>query len=280
MDSKRFDDLSRLLSRGSSRRGALKAALGALVGAGALAAGLDDAAATKPLRGRPFRSTCTNTRQCRTPLVCQRDRRFSRTERNRCGCNFGETWCPELNQCVTLGTEGHCNFCGDACGSIEGCCVNGEANACIETVDSFANCGGCGIACDPETADNCDFDECLCGDESACVNGEICVSGVCESPVASCEPADGADGCFVGVDGATIQVCDGTVIDAECDTAAECTAACAAANIPLPECGCTVGFNDGTGFISADSLTGGALTKAGICGVYLPFDGTCAPPPG
>lgn len=249
MDGKRFDDLSRLLSRSAIRRLTLEAALAALLGAGALAAGVDEAAAApKPRRTtcRPWMAGCTADAQCCSGL-CDRRRVAPRNRRNRCVCPDGTTPC---------------------------------SGACVDLADSLAHCGACNVACDPETADNCDFDECLCGDESACVNGEICVSGVCESPVASCEPADGADGCFVGVDGATIQVCDGTVIDAECDTAAECTAACAAANIPLPECGCTVGFNDGTGFISADSLTGGALTKAGICGVYLPFDGTCAPPPG
>ena len=165
MDGKRFDDISRLLSRTTGRRSAVKSVLGAILGGGAVVAGLDEASATKPLRGRPYRSTCTADRQCRNPLICRREKSLPRADRNRCGCPEGLVWC--AGQCVELGTEDHCLACGDTCASGEFCCA--EGNGCTE-LGTTDNCADCGDACNPDIADVC-FDDayCACG-----VNGEIC----------------------------------------------------------------------------------------------------------
>ena len=168
MDGKRFDEISRLLSRSVGRRGAVKGVLAAILGGGAIVAGLDGAEASKPLRGRPYRSSCTADRQCRNPLVCRRAKSLPRLDRNRCGCPDGLFYCD--GQCIEFGTDEHCLFCGDACGADEKCCADGSGCTEIGTVDA---CTDCGDVCDPVTSDVCIEEDgaffCACG-----VNGEIC----------------------------------------------------------------------------------------------------------
>jgi len=124
----------------------------------------------------------------------------------RCGVDACETACTTNGDCVggasccggvcvTLGSDDHCAFCGDACDGDSVCC-NG---ACTElgTDDHCAACNDdcasgslcCGGAC---TALGTDTNCASCGD--VCLDGQSCVDGTCAAIclplVARCDSAD------------------------------------------------------------------------------------------
>jgi hypothetical protein len=263
MDGKRFDDLSRRLSRATTRRGTLKAAVAALV-VGGMATNHDGAAASKPRRGRPFGATCTADQQCASPLVCQRDRRFSRTQRNRCGCAFGTVWCARAGACVTLGTNAHCSGCGDACAGDFDCC----GGACVDLSGSSDHCGACDEPCDPERSDACGGGSCLCGSEPACGTGAACVDGACI--VSGCEVEAGASICIVDIEGSVLQGCgyepltDNDFESIACDSTADCVQECVSAG----RCVCARGVGNVNEYFPLADVDG-------VCIFHAPADGGC-----
>ncbi len=112
-------------------------------------------------------------------------------------CGVDETCCAEpdgTSACVTLRNDPHhCGLCqidcvtshrGDSCDAFQctcgsttiGCTGNrqsyccpapgpGTEPYCTDLDTSPSDCGGCGIACDPRTADRCDGGHCVCGGE-------------------------------------------------------------------------------------------------------------------
>jgi hypothetical protein len=259
MDQQRFDNLARALSR----RTTLKAALGVLLGAGAMTAALDDAGATKPRRGRPFGSTCTADRQCASPFTCKRDRRFPRTERNRCGCPFGETWCADLRQCVVIGSDDHCNGCGDICFDDTTCCAGDEANSCTDTSTDALHCGSCGRPC-PEGSD--------------CVDSE-CVAPLPCSDRQAYEDAGCPYRCFALVNGQQDFACGDTNLSQQvpCQSNADCDAIRATDDGPgglheghitsgviVVECVVVASDQGNDPYLTGDSL------QQGLCWAYLP----------
>ncbi|MBI5499961.1 MAG: hypothetical protein HY907_06940 [Deltaproteobacteria bacterium] len=75
--------------------------------------------------------------------------------------------------------EGEAETCGSSsCLPGQTCC----SATCVDTSVDTANCGGCGVRCDPDKSDRCAGGSCRCESESACGGG---------SWIACCPP----DGC-------------------------------------------------------------------------------------
>ncbi len=85
--------------------------------------------------------------------------------------------------------------CSPTCASDERCCgttcvereqprnVDGRPASTEDPRSPFNNCNGCGLRCDPMTAISCSVptsgsgpSQCMCGDFSACLAGEVCVN--------------------------------------------------------------------------------------------------------
>jgi hypothetical protein len=264
MDDRRFDALSRGLGQGISRRRALAAAFGVLLGGAGVAAGLEPAGATRPLRGRAFRSACTADRQCRSPLVCRRERGLPRTERNRCGCPAGQTWCPDLGLCVVIGSADHCTGCGDACPGGATCCA--DQATCAVLASDVDHCGACGDPCDPARADGCSAGSCACGGGPACAGNQFCREGACVE--ATCDPGDGHQVCMVDTDGVTRDGCGIAVGEYRngdpmyCSANAECARFTDETSLGL----CAVGANYGQGYAELHGGTGsGCVMLVPVC---------------
>jgi hypothetical protein len=295
MDGKRFDDISRLLSRTTGRRGVVKGIFGAILGGGAVVAGLEEASATKPLRGRPYRSTCTADRQCRTPLVCRREKWLPRLDRNRCGCPEGLVWCG--GECVEIGTEEHCLACGDTCASNEVCCADGNGCTDLGTMD---DCADCADACNPDLADHCaDGGFCACGGDDEICDGEhdLCCDGACVDSHADNDNCGSCGNvcdvvCYGGecvgelnnlygvldADGNGYTVCDvygGTVSALSCTTNEDCGGFDPACSGPNNRCICAV---EGTYNDDNDNLDD-FQNYGNTCQVItlLDEDGNCPP---
>lgn len=186
MDGRRFDRLARAAGRAATRRGALRALVGAVLALGPLAAA--DPAAACLAEGRP----CDHDRDaCCSGACCQaaNGRRFCvdvRTDRDHCGgcegrrcrpdqvCRGGRCICPPDRQdicddrCVDLSKDrNHCGQCGRGCGQCgrncdidldvwEACC-GGE---CVNVRTDRDNCGRCGRRCSPDRV--CENASCVC----------------------------------------------------------------------------------------------------------------------
>ncbi len=218
MDGNRFDNLSRALTRGLTRRGAIKVFAAALIGGGTTRLA-GDAAAIPPGPSRrslcrvPF-AGCTRHQQCCSG-TCTTGRQLPRNLRNRCACYDGLTGCNGF--CIDLDTDNnHCGACGNACADGRRCC----AGTCLDTSADEANCGACGIVC-ADGHQCCDgtcldtsADEANCGDCGiVCASTEWCVSGVCECKRLCDGRECGDDSC-----GGTCGTCtdDNTCIDGAC----------------------------------------------------------------
>jgi hypothetical protein len=180
MDDKRFDAFSRVLGASGNRRGALKAAMAALVGGAGLAALAGDAEA-RPRICRDGGLYCTRGSQCCSG-TCHIGKRVPKAKRNTCACSAGLTLCgkkcrdlnTDPNNCGACGARidretelccdgvptpidsDNCQACGNVCGAAETCCGDG----CADLENDSDNCGACGEVCE----------------DGECVNGE-CSNG-------------------------------------------------------------------------------------------------------
>ena len=94
------------------------------------------------------------------------------------GCGACGTVCPAPTNGAAFCTAGRC---GVECGRGFGDCDGDARNGCEATLDTLANCGGCGVACRyPNAAASC--------------TSSGCARGACAVGFANCN-ADDADGC-------------------------------------------------------------------------------------
>ncbi len=189
MDGLRFDDLTRGLARGLTRRRLLGAAAALLGGA---LAGSAAAQTTCPPGQLPNR-------------------------KGDCSCPAGTDPCP--NGCFDRRRDpNNCGACGRTCTG--GTCVKGECRcpsgttlcngACVASTvfaSDPTNCGTCGNAC-PAAPNACLTATCVngscefaavnesgsCDDGDACTTGDICTNGVCAGTPAVCQPCKACAG--------------------------------------------------------------------------------------
>lgn len=145
MDGHRFDNLTRSLARATTRRAAVRALVGGLVGVGAALLGDQTVSAAE----RPERPT---RRPKPLPL---------------CGPNLPP--CPARRACINR----RCVPCGarrTACG-----------NACVDPLVDRNNCGDCGIVCAPGEVCGLGFCGLPCTDNFDCPDDltRPCTLGVC-----------------------------------------------------------------------------------------------------
>ncbi len=184
MDHQRFDDLTRSLAHGASRRGVLRLLAGSALGGVLGLLGLEEAAAACRLAGQ----RCDATHRCCAGAKC--------ASNGRCKCKVSQNFfaCDGPGtRCVDVGTsETHCGGCGNpSCGSDEICLNGGCVNTCQDGLhnaqETDVDCGG------PICA--------RCDDGRMCTNGDDCKSGVCSSGVCqapSCTDGVQNGGLFVG----------------------------------------------------------------------------------
>ncbi len=92
-----------------------------------------------------------------------------------------------------------------ACGHSETCCAH--VRVCIDTSTDFQNCGGCGLACSADAANECFRGTCRCGGYSMtpCTDGSSCCDDGCKdlmTDVENCGSCGHACGGLQCVDGA------------------------------------------------------------------------------
>jgi hypothetical protein len=183
MDGKRFDALTRDLTRGTSRR-RIVASMIAMVAGGAT---LVDAGATQQRRTcRPIAASCLRHRDCCSG-ICNTLRSTPRNRRNRCACADGLVSCQ--GACTDLqGDAGNCGGCGSICPSGEIC----QSGACI-----------CVPNCDGKT---CGDDGCggSCG---TCDPFHNCTDGACIEMCTDFASNGSSDECIVSVDNEEIYAC-------------------------------------------------------------------------
>ena len=184
MDGQRFDELTRRLAGGTSRRGVLRGAAGAL----AAALGLRARGTGAQQRKRPL---CHATGDPKRPWVvidvaepawethfAHGDTAFA----NCCAeadCPAGHACCATAagGTCADLTTTADCGACGAACtaapanatpacsdGQCAFVCNQGYArcgDACVNTGTDVDNCGGCGVRC--PVNEHCEAGRCVCG---------------------------------------------------------------------------------------------------------------------
>lgn len=191
MDPTRFDELTRALVTGTTRRRVLGGMLGALGGA----LGFGDAIAARC--GNPG-STCTSVAGCCGALTCVAGRcqtPSAKHDPSARGCPIGQT------------------RCGGACFD-----VNTDDN----------NCGACGAVCSGVTP-LCSQGSCICTDISCppgfiCCNGS-CVAGACcaDSDCGACETCSGTHQCLRDTTRNGEHCSGGICVDGGC-----CASACGA----------------------------------------------------
>ncbi len=188
MDGQRFDQMTRALATGMSRRRAIGLLTGGATAGFAALVGRRDAAA----KGKRCTSDadCPNNQSCATNGHCTR----------KCDPLLVPL-CPACQSPVCTSTGYQCQ--ADANG---GACPNGTCcgGACVDTTTSAGNCGACGYACLP--GQTCAEGSCLCpggllpcpptgecvdteNDPSncgacghVCPSGQTCGFGVCTCP--------------------------------------------------------------------------------------------------
>jgi hypothetical protein len=256
MDGDRFDDLSRTLAAGISRRKVLAGVAAGLLGTlgirGSAGAGVSQiycgnvACASSPGRCKPGCVCCVYT----NPIT-------GRVMNSRCRppgtCNPGDVVCPAgkvadpvrgcIDPCSGPGgcpqpPAGSCRvatcatsgLCGTAtapddtvCGTGRACCDGG-----CTTLGTTSNCSACGDACTANQA--CTAGACTCLYESCngacCASGQVCIGGVCTARAGEGQSCDssGENDCQTG-----LTCCSGTCRDLESnpDFCGSCTRVCA-----------------------------------------------------
>jgi hypothetical protein len=185
MDGNRFDRLTRLLASATSRRNAVKGALGVAFGGAAAASIVDDGEAIQCRRGGSY---CTRNSQCCSG-TCRTGSRFPTKVRNRCSCGAGQADCG--GSCVTLGTNLNCASCGNKCKANE-ICLSGRCQNVIRCGDDYCDrateiCVENSVCCDKGSNHAlCDGACCdgHCCDGTCCPDGKKCVGWQC------CEESD------------------------------------------------------------------------------------------
>ncbi len=266
MSGERFDDFTKAVARGTTRRGFLKRLAGSVAGAGLSLSGASAVSAEDPV------TKCKNlTEKCVLDIDCCS--KFCDKNGNQCACTADEIACQDPNsgqlKCVPRCATGLGPCKVDACDPATGQCI--VANA----------------------------DGALCEDGDLCTTGDTCKNGTCQpGPVTvcdqcfRCEPTTGL--CEVDLDqvGKTCNdknactendkctetgTCVGTPVN--CDDNNECTA-----DTCDPETGCVHTKLTGTpcetgNKCTADVCDNGAC-KQGPASVTCPQCQACDPATG
>ncbi len=230
MDGSRFDDLTKVLAAGTSRRRMLNGLLGGAA-AGALSlVGLRRAGAS---HGRPAGATCIRNEQCASGICDPQTRRCACTPTISCPagqtCGTAEDGCGGTLECGT------CTGTGERCVSGQCVCTPDNAAACTglecgiatNNCDQTVSCGTCTVA-----GESCVNGQCVCtatgqppcGTGAAavcCAEGEACVAGACQASAAgTC--TEGTNYCYVGETPNTL-----------CGPANDCTCLTTTASVPF-----------------------------------------------
>jgi hypothetical protein len=201
MDERRFDAVARSIGTAATRRGALRAVAGMLIGAATGFSGRLARARTCRLVGEPCgkgkQSHCCagavchegevggnicscpqNLTNCHghcvditsNPLACGAECVACPDETDCCNgacCKEGQRCCD--GKCTDVRSDhDHCGECGTKCDANFTCC-NGQ---CVNLLSADENCGGCGKSCGPQFA--CKGGQCVCRHP-----GEVDCHGVC-----------------------------------------------------------------------------------------------------
>jgi hypothetical protein len=157
MDGMRFDDVSRALARGTSRRAVLKGLFAGVAAAAGLRALPDsaDAATCTPPGPRNF---CNFDVECCSGSLCRN---------GACSCPAGKKICGSgcIDESQTCGPS-YCPAGFKVCGGI-----------CKDTSRDPQNCGSCGIVCGPTKT---------CSNGRCCPKGTVFCNGTCK-PSTECE---------------------------------------------------------------------------------------------
>ncbi len=176
MDHQRFDELTRSLATGASRRTTLKLLAGSALGGVLGLLGLEEAAAACRLAGQ----RCDAAHSCCKGGKCAAD--------GHCKCkqSAGFFACDGPGtRCVNINTsENHCGACGNACGENE-ICLDGDCTPMCE--DGLQN----GL----ETDIDCGGPLCLpCANGQRCTENADCTSDLCEADGTCQDPHTCSDG--------------------------------------------------------------------------------------
>jgi LPXTG-motif cell wall-anchored protein len=175
MDKRKFDDLTRTLALGKSRRTVIKGLFGGVVGTIAVAG--------RPAYGALAQDACTTDDDCLEDEICCAG--FCRAIECCIDDEDPNARCPEGTSCF----EGVCDpllGCGsdDDCAGDEICCegVCAAIECCMGDADPNARCPE-GTSCFEGYCDElCDIVGCGDG-ECCCADGKSCSSDCCETPI-------------------------------------------------------------------------------------------------
>lgn len=290
MDGSRFDQLTKTLAQGTSRRRVLQGLAGAI--AGALAGGrLADSQAACPAGSVPAaggRCICKNSGRPPVNGSCT-------SGGGPGGCGAGQTLCGAT--CVDASSDpANCGACGRPCAPTNNAtgvaCLAGQCwvascapgfadcnatgfDGCETQLGTNQNCGACGDACTGRTtcggggtpgvcgctpgtceslALNCGTHDDGCGgtlDCTACPTGQTCSGGVCKS--------NNGDGCYVSAECASGFCVGGICCDRACD--GECRS-------------CSTGTCQDLSGACGPAGTCGGTCQAGECALS-PIDTSC-----
>lgn len=231
MDAKHFDDLLRVLTAASGRRGVFSGLAGLLL-AGPLAAlgGLGEAAAKKKRKKK---------KKCKGCAICQQ------CKKGKCKPKPDGTDCGDSRSCQS----GAC-VCPTACCSNADCGFQGACEAGI--CDCKSGARFCKGTCIPE-GDCCTDDECPDGSGQTCQGGHCaCPSGHKDCggdciPLNACCDDDDCDGCEVCEN----QTCVVSACCPKCPSGQECLSNGSCATVCVEQADCT-GCSGGCSFASVE----------------------------
>ena len=214
MDSRTFDDMTRALAAGVSRRRVLAGVAGTalgLLGRGRIAAQeTDESAACAAILCLTGTTCCPNCGGICVPIgtPCSDDL----CAEQPCGnaiCGPGEYCCNEsCSICAPIGGACTEQFCGDTC-AVEDQACNAAPNGCCDGLTCTSSdpaAGVCAVLPPPST---CQTDaDCLDGDADPCT-GATCTDGTCAFFIVDCVPGHVCCG-------------NGECCPFECQTTADC----------------------------------------------------------
>jgi hypothetical protein len=225
MDGQRFDEMTRRLAFGASRRTVVRGLAGGVFGLAASCIGVRSVAGQGT--GQPG-DPCQADEDCSSPGICLNDQCAVCDPNDNYGCAQNETCvvdednpngvCQTVDLCADV-TCGDCEACDPGsgeCGTLCNQCQACEGGTCVD------DCGPCDV-CNLDTG-SCDFD-CNKDAGSCCNTDETCNAdtGVCEQTVVACTNDADCEPCQSCTDGACLPRCSECE---SCDTSTDEAGVC------------------------------------------------------